>query len=83
MKKYLVVEYIAGTASHDMHHVSSLREARSEAYRKAKALRPAWVTARPVWCGPMAWHESPEIARLRPVGGYDCGDGGSAVVVFA
>lgn len=60
----------------------TLRTARSIAYKAALALRPSWLSSRPVWCEASAWHPHDDADGALPVGGYDVGDDGSAAVIF-
>lgn len=80
---YIVAELVAGSSHvHQTWEYTRLAEARSRALAAARALRPDWCTARPVWCGGDCWHEHPDVPGGDPVGGYDVDDDGSAVVIF-
>ena len=82
--KYTVLDLVAGSSdSHAATGASTIREARSIAWHRARRLRPPGQTARPTWCGGGSWHEHPDAPGLEPVGGYDVGDDGSATVIFA
>ncbi len=59
---------------------ATLREARKAAYQMALDVRSSSHTARPVWCGPEAWHAE---NGMKPVGGYDASpDGSNCAVVY-
>ena len=82
--KYAILALVAGSESaHEYKNAKTLRDARGIALRLAEEYTPDWVKTRPVWCDAGAWNEHPDADGMMPVGGYDCGDDGSAAVIFA
>lgn len=82
--KYTILALVSGSeTAHEYKTANTLLAARRIAREMAKEYMPKGVKSRPVWCGAQSWHEHPDAECMTPVGGYDCGDEGSAAVIFA
>uniref|UniRef100_A0A6M3KYK5 Uncharacterized protein n=1 Tax=viral metagenome TaxID=1070528 RepID=A0A6M3KYK5_9ZZZZ len=79
--RYMILALRAGeTRPWKARSARTIREARSIAYRLARAMRCGGNTARPMWCEGRSWHPHPDAPGRAPVGGYDAGLGGGTVI---